>query len=90
MTTRRTKVSHIEYDIAVYPDNGCELQSSCLRCELPVCKEDDASTGRRLRDAQIVRLRSEGNTIEWLARRFDLSNRGIRRILAYHLREGLN
>ena len=73
-------------DYSEYPDQGCDLSPSCLRCPLPKCRHDKQEGGRRvskrLRDLDIFRQRTaSGRSISELATEFDLSKRTIQRII---------
>jgi len=73
-------------DYSEYPDQGCDLSPSCLRCPLPKCRHDKQEGGRRvskrLRDLEIFRQRTaSGRSISELATEFDLSKRTIQRII---------
>ena len=72
-----------------HPNNGCELQPSCLRCPLAQCIEDSEATQKRReaystekveRNADILRLRGEGMAERTLARRFAVSLSRIKQI----------
>ena len=70
-----------------YHDDGCEVSSSCLQCPLPQCKYDDPGwlqrRRRQERDGMVLQVRRmEGATIVELARRFEISQRTVHRILA--------
>jgi hypothetical protein len=69
-----------------FPDTGCELSPSCLRCPLARCKYDVPGGGRRLvtqsRDREIARLRRRhGVPIDMLAQTYGVTRRSIFRIL---------
>ena len=71
---------------ASYPDTGCEVSPSCLRCPLPQCKYDDPiwyqQYRRQGRDRQVMAVhRAEGATVLQHAQRFGLSQRTIHRAL---------
>lgn len=73
---------------AAYPDTGCDLFASCLRCPLARCRYDAPAGGlRRLvtesRDREIARLRRHHNApINALAAAYGLTRRSIFRILS--------
>lgn len=74
-------------DRMAFPDTGCELAPSCLRCPLPRCKHDAPGGARRLatdaRDREIVLLRTRYRApVHMLAQTYGLSRRSIFRILA--------
>lgn len=72
---------------ATYPDTGCDLFASCLRCPLARCRYDAPADGlRRLvtesRDREIARLRYDHSApINALAATYGLTRRSIFRIL---------
>jgi len=65
-----------------YPDTGCEIAPSCLRCPLPQCKYDlPAQSQRRyIRDYQVVLI--EGLTVGATASLLGVSKRTIFRAKA--------
>ena len=69
---------------ARYPDEGCELADYCLRCPLPVCKEDDPTLNTRLRKAdrnrEIVKALATREAAKSIARRFGMGTRTVFRI----------
>jgi len=70
-----------------YRDDGCDMSSSCLRCQLRQCKYDDPGwlqrEHRAHRDNRVLQVRrTEGVTVVELARRFAISQRTVHRILA--------
>lgn len=73
---------------ADYPDTGCDLFASCLRCPLARCRYDGPPGGaRRLlaesRDREIALLRRQHNApINALAATYRLTRRSIFRILS--------
>lgn len=73
---------------ADYPDTGCDLFASCLRCPLARCRYDTPPGGaRRLvtesRDREIALLRRHHNApINALAATYGLTRRSIFRILS--------
>ena len=72
-----------------YRDEGCELSPSCLRCHLARCKYDDPRDSgekrRKERDRLLVEARNrEGLPVDEVARKFDLSQRTVYRILRRH------
>lgn len=78
-----------------YRDDGCEVSPSCLRCPLPQCKYDNPGwlqrERRAQRDSRVIQVRcQEGVTIPELARRFDISQRTVHRILSRTQETGLN
>ena len=68
-----------------YPDIGCELSKSCLKCPYPFCVYDMSYDGARLlkewRNAEIIRLSSAGTTVKELQQIFHLGRAMIFRIL---------
>jgi hypothetical protein len=73
-------------DKARYPDGGCELAMSCLRCPLPRCQYDEPNSVRRwlmaARDREIAVLRRRHDVpVDALARTYGLTRRSIFRIL---------
>ena len=73
-------------DYSEYPDQGCDLSPSCLKCPLPKCRHDKQEGSRRvskrLRDLEIFRQRTaSGRSISEMATEFDLSKRTIQRII---------
>ena len=74
-------------EIYPYPDDGCEVSSSCLECPLPKCKHDDPiwyqQEQKKLRDIKVMQVQiDEGLNVAQLAQRFSLSKRTIFRILS--------
>ena len=73
---------------AAYPDTGCDLFASCLRCPLARCRYDSTPGGlRRLkteaRDREIALIRHRYRTpISALAATYGLTRRSIFRILS--------
>lgn len=72
-----------------YPDDGCELSPSCLRCPLPQCKYDDPGYSRRgqrrERDTLVMAaLSNDGLSVPQAATRFSLSPRTVFRIIQQH------
>ena len=65
-----------------YPDTGCEIAPSCLRCPLPQCKYDlpVQSQRRYVRDYQVVLI--EGLTVGAAANLLGVSERTIFRAKA--------
>lgn len=73
-----------------YPDDGCDVAPSCLRCPLPICKFDYpgvmGSNAKRWfrRDAraeEIRRDRASGMSIEALTQKHGVSQRTVERAL---------
>lgn len=68
-----------------YPDEGCELAGSCLKCPFPRCAYDRPGGGqelrKRLRDKEIVKLFAGGTDVGQIATRFGVSQRTIYRAL---------
>ncbi len=77
---------HAEAYLTAIADTGCELEPSCLSCSLPMCKHD-VGTGhghhvfKAERNAEIVKLRGKGWTIEQLMERFQVGQRTITRAM---------
>lgn len=72
-----------DYDCG-YTDNGCELQPTCLNCDLPICKHDlqeGFSMSKIIRDAEIVKLYGEGYGKDQIATKFNLGSRTVRRAI---------
>ncbi len=73
---------------APYPDTGCDLFASCLRCPLARCRFDEPPGGlRRLmietRDREIALIRHRHRApINALAQTYGLTRRSIFRILS--------
>ena len=73
-----------------YRDEGCEFDSSCLHCRLPVCIYDQPGGGQRWRKAQrdqeVVRqFYMEGKGVDELSLTFGISGRTVQRALKAHL-----
>lgn len=73
-------------EIPMYPDVGCEVSPSCLRCPLPHCRHDKRagirSLTRERRDAQMASaIQTEDLTVPQVARRFGVSERTVFRAL---------
>ena len=72
--------------ITTYADTGCRLAPSCLTCPFDRCIYEQSRPGSaletRARNAELVRLRSDGWTATRLAVRFGLTPRHVRRVLA--------
>jgi hypothetical protein len=90
--TRRVAPADRLPDYTEYPDQGCKLSPSCLKCPLPKCHLDVQAEGRRtarlLRDREILRrINVEGKSIAELARSYGLSRRTIYRIIRRSLDE---
>jgi len=67
-----------------YHDEGCDLFPSCLNCPLPQCRYDGPErrqVAKELRNEEVIRLHSGGETIKGLARRYEVSTRTIYRIV---------
>jgi len=65
-----------------YPDTGCELARSCLRCPLPRCQYDEPDSVRRwlaeARDREIAVLRRHHKVpVEMLCRTYGLTRRTL-------------
>ncbi|MBI5288558.1 MAG: hypothetical protein HY873_06255 [Chloroflexi bacterium] len=65
-----------------YPDTGCELARSCLRCPLPRCQYDEPDSVRRwladARDREIAVLRRRHRApVEMLCRTYGLTRRTV-------------
>ena len=80
-----------------YRDDGCEVSPSCLSCPLPRCKYDYDEEGRKgwlqrrareKRAQQVMGARSRGETVSQLARRFNVSERTIHRIIKLARKDG--
>ncbi|MCH8176593.1 MAG: hypothetical protein IIC09_00005 [Proteobacteria bacterium] len=71
-----------------YPDRGCDLAPVCIDCPLTVCKHDDPYIGRAARNEAIYRERLSGRTVEFLAKKSNLSTRAIHRVIQQQ-RDGL-
>jgi hypothetical protein len=73
-------------DYVDYPDDGCSLFPSCLKCPLTRCRYDEQPGGRRaatrLRDRDLMRERRRGGkSAADLARSFGVSKRTVQRII---------
>ena len=71
----------LEYPV-YYTDTGCASAETCLQCPFPQCLE--GTGGNRLmvkesRDAEIICLYNEGETIKDLATIFGVHKRTIQR-----------
>ena len=74
----------------LYEDTGCELAGvdSCLKCPLPVCKEEmDGSQIQRLRNQLLdteraERMRRRGWSVARAAEEFGVTQRTVFRMLA--------
>ena len=69
-----------------YRDEGCEVSPSCLECPLPQCKYDDPGWLQRYkrneRDREVLTaMRQGGLSVPEAARRFELSQRTVFRIV---------
>lgn len=68
-----------------WQDEGCEFSSSCLNCPLPRCIEEEPRGKQKLRMSARARrmkeLRQDGNSVEEIARLFDVSKRTVQRAL---------
>jgi len=99
---RRTAVSRKERPLARrrgdvlpektgYRDDGCEIHPQCLTCPLPRCRYDEPGglNGMltRMRDREIVRLRTKGAPVERIADVFGVSRRTVFRVLTAKYRE---
>ncbi len=78
-----------------YPDTGCDVCASCLRCPLERCRYEEPGGLRRLigaqRDRSMLEVqRQERLTANALARRFGVSRRTVFRVLAKARRNGNN
>ncbi len=71
---------------AQYRDDGCDIHPHCLTCPLPRCRYDEPGGLRSIliasRDKDVVMLRLQGESVDRLSSRFDLSRRTVFRILA--------
>lgn len=67
-----------------YPDTGCALHESCLRCPRPRCVFDDppVATERGKRDERIRELARDGASPTVIALHLHLSRRAVVRVLA--------
>ena len=74
-----------------YSDDGCEIHPECLTCPLPRCRYDEPGglNGmlNRMRDREIVRMRTKGMPVEEIADEFGVSRRTIFRILTAKYKE---
>ena len=74
-----------------YQDDGCEIHSECLTCPLPRCRYDEPGglNGMltRMRDREVVRLRTKGAPVEDIAEVFGVSRRTVFRILTAKYKE---
>ena len=68
-------------------DDGCEVSPHCLECPLPRCRYDEPGGLRGLlnesRNAEVLRARAGGYTVEEIATRFGISRRSVFRILRH-------
>lgn len=65
-----------------FPDSGCALHPSCLRCPRARCIEDERAEGNVRRDRQIARLYAQrGGRVAELAAAFGVTTRQISRIV---------
>ena len=64
--------------------DGCRAWPSCFTCPFPDCVQDD---DRAARNAELVRLRSDGWTAARLAAHFGITLRHVRRVLAANRQE---
>ncbi len=76
-----------------YPDEGCDLASSCLNCSLPKCIHDQPRGRQRwLKTARgkemARRFITEGKEIKELALEFGVSQRTVQRALKKTLNNG--
>jgi DNA-binding CsgD family transcriptional regulator len=66
-------------------DEGCAVSTSCLRCPLPRCLEEEPRGRQRLRLAvrnqRMVELRRSGKSVEEIADLFGVSRRTVQRAL---------
>ena len=74
-----------------YRDDGCEIHPQCLTCPLPRCRYDEPGglNGMltRMRDREVVRLRTKGAPVEDIAEVFGVSRRTVFRILTAKYKE---
>ena len=74
-----------------YRDDGCEIHPECLTCPLPRCRYDEPGglNGMldRMRDREVVRLRTKGAAVEEIAEVFGVSRRTVFRILTAKYKE---
>jgi DNA-binding transcriptional ArsR family regulator len=74
-----------------YPDIGCDLQPSCLRCTLATCRHDLplglATVHHGRRRAAVATLHSQGATVHQIAAHLRISWRTVFRHLKA-IREG--
>jgi Helix-turn-helix domain of resolvase len=74
-----------------YRDDGCEIHPQCLTCPLPRCRYDEPGglngVLTRMRDREIVRLRSKGTPVETIADVFGVSRRTVFRVLTAKYKE---
>jgi len=83
---RRVALPNHLPDYSEYRDEGCDLAPSCLQCNLPRCRLDIQSEGRRgtkaLRDIEILRQHKlEKKSVPELARSYGVTVRTIYRII---------
>ncbi len=68
-----------------YPDEGCEVFSSCLNCPLPRCVYEMTWGKQRWlksqRNREMTRLFVGGEDVKEVARRFGVSERTVQRVL---------
>ena len=68
-----------------YQDTGCDVAPACLSCHLPQCKYDDPGSQRkedlRRRNELLVEGRRNGVSVKQLARRYDMSERTVARVI---------
>jgi hypothetical protein len=76
-----------------YPDEGCALAHSCLKCPFPKCFHDLPRGRQRVllkaRDRKIARQHRGGRKTAELARKYGLSKRAVARILRNARNEGV-
>jgi Homeodomain-like domain len=74
-----------------YRDDGCDIHPQCLTCPLPRCRYDEPGglNGmlNRMRDREIVRLRTKGAPVEEIADVFGVSRRTVFRVLTAKYKE---
>ena len=92
--TRGVPAFDTRAEYPVLPDDGCEIAPSCLRCPLPQCKYDDpggvARARKQARDQQVLdAYYSGGMSWDELVRKYHLSERTLRRIIAAEQKEAL-
>ena len=67
-----------------YPDDGCEVAPSCLRCPLPQCKYDDPGLLTRMRvrarQAPALLLLAQGVSVAEVAEQTGYSWRAVHRM----------